>query len=48
VARSREEKVLVALCLSVPIGDGMEVAIMGFVAPTILPDWNISPRRRLA
>ena len=33
---------LVALCFLVVVADGMDVAIMGFVAPSILQDWNIS------
>src|SRR5579884_528084 len=33
---------LVALCFLVVATDGMDVAIMGFVAPSILQDWGIS------
>lgn len=33
---------LVALCFLVVAADGMDVAIMGFVAPSILQEWNIS------
>ncbi|RDU95868.1 MFS transporter [Trinickia dinghuensis] len=33
---------LVALCCLVVIADGMDVAIMGFVAPSIIHDWAIS------
>jgi len=33
---------LVALCFLVVVADGMDVAIMGFVAPPILQEWNIS------
>ncbi|BAQ47618.1 MULTISPECIES: MFS transporter [Methylobacterium] len=33
---------LVALCFLVVVADGMDVAIMGFVTPSILADWNIS------
>ncbi|HUE65595.1 MAG TPA: MFS transporter [Rhizomicrobium sp.] len=34
--------VLVAMCFLVVVADGMDVAIMGFVTPSILQDWNIS------
>jgi len=33
---------LVALCFMVVVTDGMDVAIMGFVTPSILAEWNIS------
>jgi MFS family permease len=33
---------LVALCFLVVTADGMDVAIMGFVAPSIIHDWGIS------
>src|SRR5271165_5396440 len=33
---------LVAMCFLVVVADGMDVAIMGFVTPPILQDWNIS------
>jgi AAHS family 4-hydroxybenzoate transporter-like MFS transporter len=33
---------LVAMCFLVAVADGMDVAIMGFVAPSILHDWNVS------
>ncbi len=33
---------LVVLCFLVVMADGMDVAIMGFVTPPILQDWNIS------
>ena len=33
---------LVVLCCLVVIADGMDVAIMGFVAPSIIHDWAIS------
>ncbi|CAE6734669.1 hypothetical protein R69888_02230 [Paraburkholderia haematera] len=33
---------LVALCFLVVTADGMDVAIMGFVAPAIIHDWGIS------
>ena len=33
---------LVALCFLVVVADGMDVAIMGFVAPSILQEWHIS------
>jgi len=33
---------LVVLCFLVVMADGMDVAIMGFVAPSIIADWHIS------
>jgi AAHS family 4-hydroxybenzoate transporter-like MFS transporter len=33
---------LVALCFLVVTADGMDVAIMGFIAPAIIHDWGIS------
>jgi AAHS family 4-hydroxybenzoate transporter-like MFS transporter len=33
---------LVALCFLVVAADGMDVAIMGFIAPPILQEWNLS------
>ena len=33
---------LVAMCFLVVVADGMDVAIMGFVTPSILQDWSIS------
>lgn len=33
---------LVAMCFLVVVADGMDVAIMGFVTPSILQDWAIS------
>jgi MFS family permease len=33
---------LVAMCFVIVVADGMDVAIMGFVTPSILQDWNIS------
>jgi MFS transporter, AAHS family, 4-hydroxybenzoate transporter len=33
---------LVALCCLVVVADGMDMAIMGFVAPSIIHDWAIS------
>ncbi|CAB3783658.1 4-hydroxybenzoate transporter PcaK [Paraburkholderia caffeinitolerans] len=39
---SRYQWLLVALCCLVVIADGMDVAIMGFVAPSIIHDWSIS------
>ncbi|MEH3147882.1 MAG: MFS transporter [Methylobacterium frigidaeris] len=39
---SRFQWFLVALCFLVVAADGMDVAIMGFVTPSILADWNIS------
>jgi AAHS family 4-hydroxybenzoate transporter-like MFS transporter len=33
---------LVALCFLIVTADGMDVAIMGFVAPSIIHDWGIS------
>lgn len=34
--------ILVAMCFLVVVADGMDVAIMGFVTPPILQEWNIS------
>jgi MFS transporter, AAHS family, 4-hydroxybenzoate transporter len=34
--------VLVALCFLVVVADGMDVAIMGFVTPSVLQEWDIS------
>src|ERR1700742_4347778 len=33
---------LVALCFLIVTADGMDVAIMGFIAPSIIADWHIS------
>jgi AAHS family 4-hydroxybenzoate transporter-like MFS transporter len=33
---------LVALCFLIVIADGMDVAVMGFVAPSVIHDWQIS------
>ena len=33
---------LVAMCFLVVLADGMDMAIMGFITPAILHDWNIS------
>ena len=33
---------LLAMCFLVVVADGMDVAIMGFVTPSILQDWSIS------
>jgi AAHS family 4-hydroxybenzoate transporter-like MFS transporter len=33
---------IVAMCFLVVVADGMDVAIMGFVTPPILQEWNIS------
>ena len=33
---------LVAMCFLVVVADGMDVAIMGFVTPSILEEWSIS------
>src|SRR3954452_5827508 len=33
---------LVAMCFFVVVADGMDVAIMGFVTPSILKEWDIS------
>ena len=42
-SRSRHYQwLLVALCFMVVVADGMDVAIMGFVTPSILQEWNIS------
>ena len=34
--------VLVVLCSLVVLADGMDMAIMGFITPSILQDWNVS------
>lgn len=39
---SASQWLLVALCFLVVVADGMDVAIMGFVTPPILQEWNIS------
>lgn len=39
---SRYQWLLVALCFLVVAADGMDVAIMGFVAPSIVQEWGIS------
>ncbi|WP_394787121.1 MFS transporter [Rhodoferax sp.] len=39
---SRNQWALVLLCFFIVAVDGMDVAIMGFVAPAILSEWNIS------
>jgi len=39
---SRYQWLLVVLCCLVVIADGMDVAIMGFVAPSVIRDWAIS------
>lgn len=41
-ALSFNQWVLVLLCFSIVAVDGMDVAIMGFVAPSILAEWGIS------
>src|SRR3954469_14692679 len=33
---------LVAICFMIAVADGMDVAIMGFVTPSILKEWDIS------
>ena len=33
---------LVAICFMIVVADGMDVAIMGFVTPSILKEWDIS------
>ena len=33
---------LVAICFMIVVADGMDVAIMGFVTPSILQEWDIS------
>lgn len=39
---SSRQWLLVALCFAIVAVDGMDVAIMGFVAPSIVADWHIS------
>lgn len=41
-ALSFNQWILVLLCFLIVAVDGMDVAIMGFIAPSILADWNIS------
>ncbi|PIF89171.1 AAHS family 4-hydroxybenzoate transporter-like MFS transporter [Acidovorax sp. 62] len=41
-ALSRNQWILVLLCFLIVAVDGMDVAIMGFVAPSIIQDWQIS------
>lgn len=41
-ALSRNQWVLIALCFCIVAVDGMDVAIMGFVAPSIIAEWGIS------
>src|SRR5271170_4268208 len=33
---------LLAICFLIVVADGMDVAIMGFVTPAILQEWDIS------
>src|SRR5919206_5179036 len=33
---------LVAICFMIVVADGMDVAIMGFVTPSVLKEWDIS------
>lgn len=40
--KSPYQCLLVALCFLVVVADGMDVAIVGFVAPPILQEWDIS------
>lgn len=39
---SRRQWILTALCFLIVLADGMDVAIMGFVAPSIIDEWGIS------
>ncbi|KAF1018700.1 MAG: 4-hydroxybenzoate transporter PcaK [Paracidovorax wautersii] len=39
---SRNQWMLIALCFLIVAVDGMDVAIMGFVAPSILAEWQVS------
>lgn len=39
---SRYQWFLVVMCFLVVVADGMDVAIMGFVTPSILQEWDIS------
>ena len=41
-ALSRNQWILVLLCFLIVAVDGMDVAIMGFVAPSIIQNWQIS------
>ena len=38
---SMQQWILIILCFFIVAIDGMDVAIMGFVAPSILAEWNI-------
>jgi MFS transporter, AAHS family, 4-hydroxybenzoate transporter len=37
-----QQWILTALCFAIVLADGMDVAIMGFVAPSIIGDWGVS------
>ncbi len=39
---SARQWVLTALCFLIVLADGMDVAIMGFIAPSIIGEWGIS------
>jgi hypothetical protein len=39
---SKYQWLLVAICFLVVVADGMDVAIIGFVTPSILQEWDIS------
>lgn len=39
---STPQWILTALCFLIVVADGIDVAIMGFVAPSIIADWGIS------
>ncbi len=39
---SANQWVLAVLCFAIVAIDGMDVAIMGFIAPSILAEWNVS------
>ena len=41
-ALSTPQWMLVLLCFFIVAVDGMDVAIMGFIAPSIIAEWNIS------
>jgi len=41
-ALSRWQKRLIALCFVVVALDGMDIAIMGFIAPTLKTAWGVT------
>ncbi|WP_249675329.1 MFS transporter [Pseudomonas abieticivorans] len=39
---TRYQWLIMALCFSIVLFDGLDVAIMGFIAPSLLQDWGLS------